>query len=294
MKKFILLFFLQICLTNNILTNEMKSLVPDKISGWKSTGEDKTYNPENIFDYINGAGEVYRSYNFQEVFVRKYTKPASPSITVDLFNMGSSEDAFGVFTHDREGDDIGIGQDSYYRAGLLSFWKDKYFVSIVTEEETDSSKRAIFSLGMSIANSIKNNGSRPELLKLLPSQGLITNSLKYFHNNSCLNYHYFLSNKNILELSQETNVILSDYKHEGKITPLLLIQYADTNKPKLALKNFLGMYGKETKYFQGEEKKWIGAEIYKNLIIIILDSPTKSYIKELIKKIKILSDINKK
>ena len=43
---------------------------------------------------------------------RRFHKDGKPDIVVDAFDMGSSEDAFGVFTHDLD------GEDAADRAGL--------------------------------------------------------------------------------------------------------------------------------------------------------------------------------
>ena len=42
----------------------LEDLLPREIYGWQAKGKDEFYDPQTIFDYINGAGEVYRSYNF--------------------------------------------------------------------------------------------------------------------------------------------------------------------------------------------------------------------------------------
>lgn len=109
---------------------ELRDLLPMEIHGWKTAEEDREFNPETIFDYIDGAGEVYRAYNFEKLLSRHYFKKGQPEIFADVFDMGTPADAFGVFTHDLEGEDLGIGQGSTYNGGLLSFWKDRFFLSL--------------------------------------------------------------------------------------------------------------------------------------------------------------------
>jgi hypothetical protein len=76
--------------------------------------------------------------------------------------METSKDAFGVFTHDLEGEDARIGQGSTYNGGLLSFWKDRFFVSLYSEEETEDTRKALFALGEKVASSIKKEGKEPD------------------------------------------------------------------------------------------------------------------------------------
>ncbi|MCP4667749.1 MAG: hypothetical protein GY849_15445, partial [Deltaproteobacteria bacterium] len=128
--------------------HDLQAALPGSIKGWGVESDDHFYDAETIFEYIDGAAEVYRAYNMQACLSRRYKAPNAPSIVLDIFLMGASEDAFGVFTHDQDGEPLDLGQGALYRPGWLSFWKDRYFVSIYTDEETTDSKRALRELGM--------------------------------------------------------------------------------------------------------------------------------------------------
>jgi hypothetical protein len=145
-------------LFSNISPNEASSglalLLPDKIEGWNIAENDHTYNPETLYDYINGGAELYISYGFNEVLSRRYTKYEQPDIVVDIFDMGTSQNAYGTFSHSRETLDRTFGQGSEYAEGLLLFWKDRYFVSILTFPETAESKEAIFQLARQIERAL--------------------------------------------------------------------------------------------------------------------------------------------
>jgi len=114
----------------------LAGLLPAEIQGWKAAGADRFFDPQTIFDYLDGGGEVYRSYNFRLLLSRRYEKAGGPAIIADAFDMGSAADAFGVFTHDLDGEPAGLGQGSLYQAGLLSFWKGRYFICLTAEAET--------------------------------------------------------------------------------------------------------------------------------------------------------------
>jgi hypothetical protein len=97
----------------------LSELVPREYRGWAADGQDGDYTQEGIYKYMDGAGELYREYEYRELFVRKFLKAGQPVITVELFDMGTPSRAFGVFAHTRDGAEAGVGQDSEYRAGLL-------------------------------------------------------------------------------------------------------------------------------------------------------------------------------
>jgi len=267
---------------------ELRDLLPMEIHGWKVAEEDREFNPEIIFDYIDGAGEVYRSYNFEKLLSRHYFKKGQPEIFADVFDMGTSADAFGVFTHDLEGEDLGIGQGSTYNGGLLSFWKDRFFLSLYAEEETAQAKKALIALGKSIADSIPRNGEKPRIVSLLPEEGLLEKSIHYFHNHIILNYHFFVADENILFLDQETEVVLAAYSLQDEKSILLCILYHDSEKASRAYKNFIQAYmpdASEQGFVKTEDNKWTAANIQEDLLIVIFNAPNYSSAKEMIQKV---------
>ncbi len=273
-------------------TDEMKTslgdLLPKEICGWKAEKEDEFYDPETIFDYIDGAGEVYRSYNFRLLLARRFTKEGQPDIIVDLFDMGSSPDAYGVFSHDLEGEETGIGQGSTYKGGLLSFWKDRFFVSVYTEEETEEAKRALYALGQAVSASIAKEGKKPEVASLLPAERLAEKSVHYFHNHLILNYHFYVSEENILLLDQNTEAVLGTYKEKSEKYYLLLIRYPDAGKASVVFKSFTEAYmpdAKEPGLVQTEDLKWTAAKALGDFLFIVFDAPSKSLAREELGKI---------
>ena len=176
-------------LANAQSIDAIKPALPDRVMTWTKAEEDRLYDDRTIFDYIDGAGEVYRSYNMQRCLSRRYLTPQGPAIILDIFDMGSSEDAYGVFTHDQDGEKLNLGQGAYYRAGWLSLWKDRFFVSIYAERETEATRPALLELAGTVASLIRSEGPKPRILSSLPDQGLQDESIKYFHNHVVLNRH---------------------------------------------------------------------------------------------------------
>ena len=91
---------------------DMLKFAPDKIDCWSLADDPESYDRETIFDYIDGAGEVYLSYDFREVGVFRYRCQDEPDLVLEIFDMGSPADAFGIFSYSRESETRGIGQDS--------------------------------------------------------------------------------------------------------------------------------------------------------------------------------------
>ncbi|MFH1479753.1 MAG: alpha/beta hydrolase [Pseudomonadota bacterium] len=268
--------------------NELHKALPKNIRGWGVAQEDRFYDRETIFDYIDGAGEVYRAYNMEQCLSRQYTHASAPSIVLDIFLMGSSKDAFGVFTHDQDGEGLEIGQGALYRPGWLSLWKGPFFVSIYAEEETAQTKQMIKELGRTVASHIKTVNSMPDILSILPQEGLKKRSIRYLHHYIILNYHYYLSDENILTLTPETDAVLAEYERHGETARLLIVFYPEEGAAKKAYGNFMKHYLPEadTKGFlKIENGKWSAANQKGHLVAIVLDSYSRRLAETLLKSV---------
>ncbi len=271
----------------NVEKLEMKKLLPIQVGSYESDGKDQFYDRKTTFRYMDGAAELYRSYGFKLLMVRRYKKFDHPPVIVELFDMGSPEDAFGVFSFETEGEEMHVGQGSDYGGGLLRFWKGKFFVNVYAEQETSLTKQDVLEIGKAVANSIKHEGQKPKLIPFLPREDLLERSIRYFHLQQNLNHHYFISHQNILHLGEQTNAVLTSYgppEAKGK-TFFLLIQYPTMKRAENAFQSFVKAYMPESytsKVIQTENGRWTSAQLHRKYIIVVFDAPQKEKAEELI------------
>ncbi|MCX7920222.1 MAG: hypothetical protein N3A72_11605 [bacterium] len=268
-------------------TYSLSIFLPKTTTEWIAIGTTQHFDRQTIFDYMDGTGELYRSYSFRELVVQRY-KPIQSNeseITVELFDMGSSADAFGIFSFEQMDEPVGIGQGSEYGGGLLRFWKNRFFINIYMENETELAKQTILALGREIATAISENGTIPNLVAYLPQAGLIDRSIRYFHLQSGLNYHYQLAEKNIFNLDSTTNALLAKYQFGSEKPYLLIIQYPSQTAANRALNDVMSYYktygemkmGKNSSiFFQIQKKRWIAiTKAKEDLLFIILNANSK-------------------
>jgi hypothetical protein len=270
----------------------LRQALPPEISGWKTGREDQVFTRDDVFDYMDGGGEIYLAYDFEFVFVREYVREDAPSLVVEIYQMSSSQDAFGVFTHDTDGDEVELGQGAIYGAGLLRFWKDKIFVRILADRETPEAKAVIFELGAKIAGAIAEEGERPALVKVLPAEGLMPKSLRYFHTLISLNAHFYLANVNILNLSPESQVVLARYQKGGSQARLLLVEYPTVERAVDAQGRFVEMFllerfeaGRKVPPKELEDGKFAAVVPSGRYLIIVIDAEKRSLLDWIIKTI---------
>ena len=88
--------------------NDFAKVLPDKVDRWNRVEPPETYSPQTLSNYIDGGAELYISYNFKGSLDVKYRDAAENEIAVDIFDMGSSFDAFGVFAWSNAGSLAGM------------------------------------------------------------------------------------------------------------------------------------------------------------------------------------------
>jgi hypothetical protein len=221
---------------------ELSSLLPSAASGWKAAGKDGIYNRSTLFDYIDGGAELYLSYGFTEVISRRYTSAGKPDIVVDLFDMGNAPNAFGVFSQSMETVDESFGQGSQISKGLIIFWKDRYYVSMMAHPETDESRKALQTLASKIDRAMAKEGSLPSIIKLLPEEALVRESIRYFRHHAWLNAHYFIADHNLLHINDTTEALLAKYREGDNRAVLLLVEYPIAQSAQEAYRDFVKSY----------------------------------------------------
>ncbi len=217
-------------------TVDTATLLPQNLGGWIKQPDPVTFDRETIFDHINGAGEVYRSYDFDHVIVARYHNPQGLAVTVELFDMGNPADAYGVYSYAREQEETGIGAAFERGGSILCFWQDRYYICVAAQQYDPDPAPLIEEVAREVSQRLPAPGPRPPLVDLLPIEGLRPLSERYFHLHQTLNYHFYLVRENVLNLSTETDAVLGRYQPGSPI--LLIIDYGSEPAAGATLASF--------------------------------------------------------
>jgi hypothetical protein len=238
----------------------LAAALPKEASGWRSLDEPSTYDADTIFGYIDGHAEVYLAYAMQRCLALRYQGPEGEAdVVVDVFEMASPEDAFGVATHDRDGDPVDLGNDGLLLYGWLSFWKGPFFVSIYAEEDTQRSRRVVQDLGRALDELIDTPGRRPEIVGRLPADGLDLRSVRFLRSHQILNSQIYLGEDNPLGLDVDTSAALGSYERAEGSGRLLLVEYPDADRCQAAVRAFSERYpgtDENDAATRGDDDRW--------------------------------------
>lgn len=254
----------------------LKRLIPDPLPGWRIEGEDGNYTSKNLYRYIDGGAELYLSYDFRAAATRIYVQPGQPDILLDVFDMGSAKNAFGVFSHARLLIDSTFGQGSQYTSGLFQFWKDRYYISILASPETEESREAVMTLAQQIDMRIQKKGNLPRVLHLLPDSELIRESIRYFHHPAWLNTYFFIAEDNILNIEDKTDAVFAKYQTGDSHTTLLVATYPSVRKQAAASRKFRTNYLPELDKeltVRVEDGTWTGCLASGKTLAVVFNAP---------------------
>jgi hypothetical protein len=179
-----------IFMINSIALNEGKELKLDQLlpdlDEWIKIEESQTYYPESLFEYINGAAEIYLSYDFEELIVSQYEEQETKSnVAIEIYDMGANNNAFGIYSAERypKSSFLNIGLQGYIEEGALNFLAGKYYIKLLCFDCKESSDEILIKFAEKIVVNIDDKGRFPLPLTAFPSEGRIKNTEKYIKHN---------------------------------------------------------------------------------------------------------------
>ncbi len=272
----------------------LAALLPQEAEGWRATGADGLYDADSLFTYIDGAAEIYRSFHVKRVAARKYAKAGAPDINADLYDMGDSKDAYGVYHHERRpGAGAGLGQESELLENSVAFWKGRYFVSVMAMDSTPESRQGVIEVARRIDAAIVSKGAIPGLIERLPQKDLMKTETFYFHDSLCLGIHYPLGEGNPFELRGDTEGVVAKYAAAGAApqetpTVLLWVRYPTAERAQQAGQSVLKSCvaeadGKGTG--KTENGRFAAVRTAGREVISIFDAPSREAAEELLLRV---------
>ena len=293
--------------------------LPKTIGDWTRPELARFINSKNIFEYMNGAGELYLGYRFQHLEVFDYTSDSQEKILVEMYFKESSDDAFGLLSLDWGGEPVSLDGSfastsnkfftspnrALYGGGLLRLWSDQIYARVMAERETPASKEAVLAIGKAIAADA-NNPSEPELVKILPLKigsawKLRMDRLSFFRSHLVLNSIFYLSHENILDLDLSAEAVIAPYEHishsgNPKRSQFLLVRYENPDRARKALNQFHDAYLPEyqksipadsaanTPSLFKLEDGWLAYKRLSNYILFVFECPDQDSARAIIQE----------
>ena len=139
------------------------------------------YGPDNLYEYMDGAADIFVLYGVRQM-LHEDLRAQAADISVDVFDMGSADAAFGMYAAERSPDFhfMAMGTEGYSYEGMLNFLQDRYYVKLLGFGE--GSDAALEAVARTISERIGTRSSFPELLSKLPTENRRPHSEQYIPN----------------------------------------------------------------------------------------------------------------
>ena len=209
-------------------------LLPDVVT-WKIPEAPQDYFPEILFEYINGAAEIYLSYDFKELTVGQYEKgDSNASLIIEIYDMGNEINSFGIYSAERFPDSqfISLGNQGYLEEETLNFVVGKYYVKLLCFDSGENSADFLKIFSQEVVKRVKDKGTLPPALAFFPKQGLVRNSEKFILRNF-MGYSFLHSG------------YMANYKLEDLEFDCFLIEGEDAEDAQNMLEQYLKRKGKQ-------------------------------------------------
>jgi hypothetical protein len=144
------------------------------LDGWDQTGEVRVFEADNLWEYINGAAELFVAYDVQTCETADLSS-GDVVIALDLYAMGNPLNAFGIFSRERAGERVAIAgaTDAMVSAPYLALLvKGSTYakVNVLEGELTAENGRALLE---GLAPELPGEPGLPAEFDLLPVDGKV-------------------------------------------------------------------------------------------------------------------------
>lgn len=233
------------------------------VSGWKQAGDIQTFNPNTLYEYIDGGADLYLAYDFEELKVAEYQNSQKAAVTVEVYRHRTPVHAFGVYSQERVSgaNFIDVGIQGYQEKHALNFLSGNAYVKITSFDTGPEDQTILLTFAKAVAGNLGDKGAFPSILARFPGEGKVKNSEKFIAR-KFLGYPFLHS------------AFSADYDLSGRNFRLFIIEGKDQAECRGMVEKYLAQLGMADKTvaegqytlsdaYHGEvELHWRGARIW--------------------------------
>ncbi|HAX92707.1 MAG TPA: hypothetical protein DCY25_01960 [Bacteroidales bacterium] len=165
----------------SVITIAQDIIFPD-LKGYRIMKDYPVYQPENLWDFINGAADNYLAYGFKDLHVAEYKK-GRDVIKIEIYRHSDNTMGFGIYSSERSPsfNFTDIGAQGYITGGSINFFKGDYYVKLRTYSKKEKVLKDEETLARRVASLLPGDNKMPPALSQFPSVGKKPNEEGYIH-----------------------------------------------------------------------------------------------------------------
>jgi hypothetical protein len=149
------------------------------VAGWTQQGESRSYDPETLFDYMNGNSEGYFAYGFTVMKGVTCVNPAGDQLVIDVSEMGDPDRAWGFFVtnRDQRSPVERIGSAGQVLPRRATFAKGRHYLEIAASPDKDH-REPLRAFVTALEPRVPGPAAVPEAVGWFPTDGLQADSVR--------------------------------------------------------------------------------------------------------------------
>lgn len=118
------------------------------VAGWDKSGETRTFEPKDLWQYIDGDSEQYIQAGVVSTSTTDYKYKGQLEASVDVYTMSGPDGAQTILERGQTKDaqSVRLGDEGVQYAQTVNFRKGRYLVRIVAYESTPDTPQALVAL----------------------------------------------------------------------------------------------------------------------------------------------------
>ena len=141
----------------------------------------ETFDARNLSDKIDGKAELYLSAGFTRLTSQRFKdkKEADLWIEAYIYDMGTGQNAFSVFSAQRRDDaeKLDLGRYSYKTPNAVFLVHGHYYVELIASQTSQQSLQTMEMLAQTFMGNTRTKSATIDEMKLFPSQHLVADSI---------------------------------------------------------------------------------------------------------------------
>jgi len=207
--------------------SELNTLLP---AGFNALSGIEVYNPENLYEKINGKAPLYTESGFKELFTRRFARKDDEKLGMEfyLFDMATAKNAFSVYSVQKRAD-ASVLPDmrfAYRTSNALYFTHGQYYIELIGWSESTELFKTIIETARKIRMdlTIVQETDIAELA-LFPQDNLVADSTKLYLANT-------------FGFEGLTDTFTARYKIDGEIITAFLTKRTDSKQARATAENY--------------------------------------------------------
>jgi len=195
------------------------------LGGWRRAGRICRFTSENLYEVIDGEAPFVISFGFRSLAQATYRRGAEGESTVDIYDMGSTSNAFALFRSraNVEAPPVDVGSEGAGDDARVEFWQGPFYVALSIPSPAEH--RSVLALARDLADTLPPTEAWPAYLRLLPTAGRVARSEQYLPSDFL--GHEFLK-----------RAVTARYKLGGREATLFACRYESADEAAGALGRF--------------------------------------------------------